>query len=126
MKIKDYFKRSVLWFFGLSITLIILYAVFLIFIIGPVDNSRENSVQIKDVVKNVWEDGAKDAAFALQEHGHGFYINRGLERGLSLNVLREELLGKEVSLWYARAWPLSGRHITRLEYDGRLIHNEWK
>jgi len=67
--------------------------------------------------------------FKLQGLDKTFYINRGLERGLDLKKLREDLTNKEIVIIYPKYWtPLdpgnSVRHISKIECDGRTVFTE--
>jgi hypothetical protein len=124
MKFKN--KRTILRVLGVLISLPILFLAFLILVVGPVDTSKENSVQYAGVVENIYEGGTMDIVFALKDHPNTFYINRGLEHGFTLEELRADLLGKEVDLWYAKSWTTGiGGHMTRLEHNSKVLFNEW-
>lgn len=119
-------KRTLLRAIGIIISLPILVLAFFVFIIGPVNISKENSVQHAGVVENIREGGTLDIVFKLRDNPNTFYINRGLEQGFTLDELRADLLGEKVVLWYAKSWTTGeGGHMTRLTHDGNVLFNEW-
>jgi len=54
-----------------------------------------------------------------------YYINRGLERGLTMLDLQQQLLGQKIVLWHAQSWQTSGGHITQVKIGGEVVYNEW-
>lgn len=111
---------------------LILFAVFIIFALRPIDTSKENSVIVIGTVSAVSEGGVKDLVFKLKDDKTSYYINRGLENGFSLEKAQKDFVGKKVVLNYAKSWtPLaptgtSCKHITYLTLDGNIIYSEWK
>lgn len=82
-------------------------------------------------VSKIFEGGIKDVVFKLEGHDTYYYINRGLEQGLELNQLQEDLIGNNVTIKYPKHWTLfninkASRHLSILEYDGKEIFNEIK
>ncbi len=95
----------------------------LIFRPVPLPDEKDCLV-IKGKVLEIHEGGAKDIVFRLSGDDRTFYVNRGIERGLTLERLRTELLGKEITIKYPRYWtPLgnSSKHISKIESSGRII-----
>ena len=119
-------KKVFYRFLVLLLAIPVLVVAFFVFIVGPVDSSRENSIQYAGVVASVAEGTSHDIVFRLKDHPHTYYINRGLESGLQLETLQKELTGQKIDLWYANSWPLKGGHITHLEHDGRIWFDEWQ
>ncbi|GAA0733082.1 hypothetical protein GCM10009430_46900 [Aquimarina litoralis] len=101
-------------------------------IIGPVPIVSEDEALIqKGIVSNVYEGGTKDIVFKLENNSDVFYINRGLERGLKISLLKKKLIGKEVIFKYPKHWtPLdwdnSSKHISKVETNSEVIFNELK
>jgi len=120
MKILFY---SILSLFILSITTFIL-------MFHPVDNSRDNSIEVIGKVVQVYEGGVKDLCFYLESDSSCYYINRGLENGLDLSKIKSQLLNKQVKIYYANYWSLFNvaelsKHINQLEYKDSIIYTEW-
>lgn len=60
--------------------------------------TAQNTYQVTAQVANISEGPGYDVRFVLEDDTKLYYINRGLERGLSLEGLRRTLLGKTVTL----------------------------
>jgi hypothetical protein len=92
----------------------------------PLPNEKDCLIATGNVIA-INEQGTNDIVFTLSGNDKTFYINRGLERGLSLEILRTELLNREITIKYPEYWtPLgnSSKHISKLESSGRTIFTE--
>lgn len=121
-------KKFLYWSIGIISLLFIAFVAFMFFIVkaGPVDSSKSNSVKITGVVKDVYEGGVKDLVFKLDNDSNVYYINRGLEDKFDLQLIKKELLGKEVILWYAKHRNTDSMHLTRLQINDSIYYTEWK
>ena len=119
MKSRYWIPLTALAFLGLAIL-----------IVRPVPIPKEEDCQsLKGTVTGIYEAGVKDVVFKLQGEDKEFYINRGLETGLELEKLRADLINKEIRILYPKYWtpldPLNSfRHISKLEYQGKIIYSE--
>ena len=106
------------------------FFILLIFAFKPVPIPAEANCKVMEgTVSKVFEGGEKDVVFLLHENDVAYYINRGLELGLTLESLRYQLKGKKVTIKYPKYWtPLDPynktRHISKLESDGEVIFTE--
>jgi len=91
----------------------------------PVDTSRDTSRHVTGEVEQIYDAGSYDIVFKLKDDDNRYYINRGLEQGLSISILERQLLGKPVDLYHAQTWYVDGGHITHLSTEDRLIFDEW-
>jgi len=95
----------------------------------PTPNEKDCLV-FTGVVEEINEGGYKDVLFKLKGVKREYYINRGLDYGLTLDDLRKNLIGKEVTIKYPDYTPLlaseSIRHLSKLEYNGITIYSEIK
>jgi hypothetical protein len=112
-----------------SSLIIVLLAVFIFKPVPIVTEDR--AVAETGTVTEIYEGGENDVVFRFAETTRRFYINRGLENGLELNQLREELIGKEITVKYPHYWtPLDWnntvRHISKVEFGENVIFNELK
>ncbi|MGK7397689.1 MAG: hypothetical protein ACNS62_24155 [Candidatus Cyclobacteriaceae bacterium M3_2C_046] len=102
------------------------------FVLKPVPiPSEEECLAATGTVFVIREGGEKDIFIRLNERDELFYVNRGLERGLQLNKLRETLINQKVTLKFPNYWtPLdpgnSVRHISKIEINGETVYSEFK
>ena len=85
--------------------------------------------QAGTVVKIETGKGSGDIVLSLQGDDHYYYINRGQERGLSINCLAAKLQNRKIELLTIRHWtpldPASNtRHIARIECEGEEVYSE--
>jgi len=101
-----------------------------VFTVRPIPIVKErDAVSAIGVVAQISEGPSNDVIIQLQGDATIYYINRGLENGLELNVLQERLTGQPVTLKYPNYWtPLdwnrTTRHISKLEFQGDVLFNE--
>ena len=101
----------------------------LIFRPVPVPNSVDKCLVFEGEVQAIYEAGVKDALFVFRDSDRRFYINRGLEYGLDLEDLRENLTGRRVTVYYPKYWtPLDPsnniKHLSQLNLEGEVIWTE--
>jgi|LakMenEpi03Aug12_release.lakeMendotaPanAssembly.Ray.scaffolds.fasta_scaffold1820098_1 hypothetical protein len=92
---------------------------------------EEQALLERGIVKSISEGGINDIVFVLENTDTRFYINRGLENGLDLNILKEKLIGNEVVFKYPRYWtPLDWnnklKHLSKVEFGKDIIFNEFR
>ena len=96
----------------------------------PIPNITESEANsITGIVKEVKESGTNDISFILEDVDIHFYINRGEEKGLSIQSLTQRLSGKEVEIMYPTYWTLLDpmgkiKHVSRLSIDEEVLFNE--
>jgi hypothetical protein len=96
----------------------------------PVPITSEADCKILNAtVADVYEQGTNDVVLKLQGDDRTFYVNRGLERGLNLQKLKTELIGREITLKYPDYWtPLdpgkTSIHVSKIEVAGRTVFTE--
>ena len=109
-----------------------IFFVIAVLILRPVPIVSEDKAIIETgVVKLIFEGGVNDVVFKLEDNNKRYYINRGLESGLTIKGLREKLIGEEVVFKYPRYWtPLDWnneiRHLSKVEFNNEVIFNELK
>ncbi len=54
-----------------------------------------------------------------------FYINRGLEKGLTLKYLNNTLLNKKVTLHLPKFWIGTSEHIAQLSIVNEIVYTEF-
>src|SRR5688572_28431155 len=106
------------------IMLCIAFVGFRLLILRPVPIlPEEECVSLKGTVTDVYEGGVKDVVLTLHGLKKFYYVNRGLERGLDVNTLKEQLINEEVIIKYPDHWtPLDinqrSIHISKIEHNG--------
>ena len=58
--------------------------------------------------------------------GDYYYINRGLEQGLTLQGLKNSVLNKEATLHLPKFAIGTSEHIAQLTVDGTVLYTEFK
>lgn len=116
-------------YFLITIGSLLLIVVILIFRPVPIV-SEEKAIAEQGIVTDVYVlSGGNDIVFRLKDTKRRFYINRGTERGLNPETLKEKLTGQEVVLKYPKYWtPLdwnnSVKHLAKVEFGEEVIFNE--
>ena len=115
--------------FFISVIFLLFIAGILIFRPVPII-SEDKAVVVEGVVSEIHERGVKDIVFKLKGDNTTYYINRGLEHGLTIEELKEKLIGNHVILKYPKYWtPLDWnnkiRHISKVEFNNDVLFNEF-
>lgn len=115
-------------YFIISAGLIVLVIVILCLRPIPI-LAEKDCLVLKGTVSEIYEGGVKDIVFKLRGKNQNFYINRGLQRGISLVELQAKLTGREVVLKYPDHWTLldpnnSSVHISKIEHAGQTVFTE--
>lgn len=58
-------------------------------------------------------------------HGDHFYINRGLEQGLSIDHIKQSVLNKNVRLHLPKFWIGTSEHIAQIEVKTDTLFTEF-
>jgi len=89
------------------------------------NSKQENCEQIEIKLEEVYEGGIKDIVFSDPE-GKFFYINRGLEQGLTLQRMKKKVLNKKVTLHLAKIITrTSSNHIAQMSLEKEAIYAEF-
>ncbi len=112
--------------------LLVLFGIVFILALRPISVSNESDCNVTSgIVVKLHEGGKNDIVFRLKDNQKIYYINRGLESGLTFEGLREQLLDNQVTIWSAKHWtPLDpkGRmnHICKVTYKDEVIYTEFE
>ncbi|MBD0254564.1 MAG: hypothetical protein ICV83_02495 [Cytophagales bacterium] len=87
-----------------------------------------NCGRVTGQLVQIQEGGTKDIVFKLRNDNDTYYINRGLERGLTLEEMKR-MEGKEISLYFVEHWtPFDAmhqvRHVAKVEVGERIVYDE--
>jgi len=114
--------------FAISFGIVLLF----VFLSGKsgLNKSKEACKKISGIVTSIYEDGTKDAVFQIAGQNKVFYINRGIEKNISISDLSQKLVGKEVNILYADNWsPLGSigesKPISELSAGEELVYTEF-
>ncbi len=113
--------RKLIWVAAI-IVLPSLGTIFLYLFKIPIPNEKYCLI-ITGTVADIYEAGERDIVFTLKEQSKAYYINRGLERGLDLQVLRTGLLNRPITIKYPKHFTGAG-HISKLESAGETVYTE--
>jgi hypothetical protein len=109
----------------------LIFFAFLAFVFRPVPILAEKDcLTVSGVLISASEGSSYDVVLRLAGDNTHYYINRGLERGLTMEQVRG-LLNEPVVLKYPSYWtPLDpgngSRHISKIESRGEVIFTELK
>ncbi len=110
-------------------TVLIIALLFLVF--RPISVSRDNSIVIKTTIDKVSQGSEDNIILKLNNTSGIFYINHGLQKGLNLDTLQQELQNREVSVLYLKSNFFSGlspvrgtKYITELKLGDKVIYSE--
>ncbi len=96
----------------------------------PVPNAPEEKCAVSKGILSAIEEGSSyDIYLSLEGDDKRYYINRGMERGLAINELKEQLVGQAVTVTYPKYWTVldpfgKTRHIAKLEYQNQVLFSE--
>ncbi|GEQ84587.1 hypothetical protein ULMS_00950 [Patiriisocius marinistellae] len=91
-----------------------------------IQNPDAEDCTFKEItVARVYEGGVKDIVFA-ESDGSFYYINRGLENGMTLEKMAEKTVGKKVKLHLAKTIFMSSEtnHISQLVVANDTLFSE--
>ncbi len=104
--------------------------VFVILALRPITTLHmSHCISTSGIVQSIIaHEGSKDINIRIDDEGR-YYINRGLELGLTEAGLKNKILGEEIIIHYADHWtPLDpsglGRHVSRVSYGNEIIFNK--
>ncbi|WP_109302304.1 hypothetical protein [Aquimarina sp. AU474] len=114
----------------------IVFVLFLVFMwsmvqtFRPVRNVQPNDVmKIKGTVTDIKEGPGFDIVITLENDNHYYYINRGLEYGLTIEQIQSNILNKTVTLYPIKRWTIFTRdsnmgHVSKIMINNKVIYNE--
>lgn len=87
--------------------------------------NQENCEQIEITVEEIYDGGIKEIVFSDPD-GKLFYINGGLEQGLTLQGMKNKVLNKKVTLHLAKIITrTSSNHIAQMPLEKEVIYAEF-
>ncbi len=121
------FKRI---YFGISslLFIVVMYLAFITF--KPIRNVSISDVNsVKGIVEKIEKATGGDLNITLKNDEHSYYINNALKEGLNPELVSDQILNKEVTLYHINRWtPFSTDgvfpHISKLSVGTKVIFNE--
>ena len=119
-------------FFSVSSVLFIVFMWLMIQTFRPIRNvTADDVLEIRGIVTKVEEGSGFDIVISLENDSHYYYINRGLQLGLTIEELQSKLLNKKVTLYSIHRWTIFTRdgnmgHVSKLILGDQVIFNEIK
>lgn len=90
-----------------------------------IQNAQPEDCVTKEIfVREIKDGGTFDILFK-ENSDDRYYINRGLEQGLTLEELEEKVLNKKVTLHLYKFWFGTSGHISQLTVDGDVLFTEF-
>lgn len=117
-------------FFSISSILFIGFMWVVIQTFKPVRNVQPDDViEVRGKVLKIEKSAGFDIIITLENDAHIYYINRGLQQGLTIDQLNTDLLNKTVILYPIKRWTIFTRdgimgHISKVVIDDQVIFNE--
>ncbi len=105
--------------------------VFMLLALRPLpEASIENCAMHTGIVADVTAGGGEaDIVIHLKNNHNIYYINRGMEAGLSISTLQKQLVNKKADLLTIKHWtpadPASRtKHIAKITVDSTVLYSE--
>ena len=112
---------------GIGSLILILLLTF--FALKPNNVSEKSCQKVSGVVTHINEAGVNDATFKLAGNETSFYINRALENKFTLNQLQNEILNKEVTIYFVKNSsflnPKESQQIRKMEIGKEAFYTEF-
>lgn len=105
-------------------TLFVLLVLF-IFSFGIYNTQPEDCTVMDTTIIDISEGSTFDIVFKNASNDR-FYINRGLEQGLNLDSLKQNVLNKTVTLHLAKLPIGTSHHIAQLEVNEQVLFTEFE
>jgi hypothetical protein len=120
-------KNSISWIFVTITILSILFILYLLFIvkIGPINYDKNKSLKVIGIIEELYEAGVKDLVFKLKDDSNIYYINRALENGFDLDLIKTDLLGERITIWHSDSRSMETYHILQFKYKDSIYYTEW-
>ena len=96
----------------------------------PVTNVQPDDVlELTGKVISIEEASGFDILIQLENDSHQYYINRGLQNGLSISKLQSDILHKKVTLYSIERWTIFTPdkvmgHIAKIMVEDKVIFNK--
>ncbi len=90
-----------------------------------IQNPKSEDCVIKEITVTAIKEGSS-YDIVIKEMGDDFYyINRGLEQGLTIEGLQEQIMNKKVNLHLYNFWFGTSEHISQLTLEDNVLFTEF-
>ncbi|MBT8262447.1 MAG: hypothetical protein KJO05_06465 [Bacteroidia bacterium] len=79
----------------------------------------------KEITVTAIEEGTSFDIVIKEKKDDFYYINRGLEQGLTIEGLKEQIMNKKVNLQLYKFWFGTSEHISQLTVDNNVLFTEF-
>ncbi|MAO08545.1 MAG: hypothetical protein CL596_07535 [Alteromonas sp.] len=90
-----------------------------------IEDPKPSECEIVEVTIDTISEGSSYDIVFKDSQNDKYYINRGLERGLSLDDLNSRVLNKKVTLHLAKLWVGTSEHIAQMQVGDEVIFTEF-
>lgn len=91
-----------------------------------INNAKPENCVTKDIMVAEIHEGSSYDIRLYDGKGDYYYINRGLENGLTMEGITEAILNKKVTLHlYKFKFGIESEHISQLTVDDKIIFTEF-
>ncbi len=90
-----------------------------------IQNAQPEDCEVVEVVLTEVKEGSSYDIVFSEGNKDFYYINRGLEQGLTIEDLQQQVLNKKVTLHLYKLWYGTSEHISQLSVDGNVLFTEF-
>lgn len=90
-----------------------------------IQNAQPEDCDTKEILIAEINEGSSYDIVLKENSDDRYYINRGLEQGLTIAELEEKVLNKKVTLHLYKFWFGTSEHISQLTVDGNVLFTEF-
>ncbi|MDC7995250.1 hypothetical protein [Altibacter sp. HG106] len=90
-----------------------------------ISDSKPEHCEVTTVNVQAISEGTSNDITLTDSEGASYYINRGLENGLTLAQLNEDILNKTVTLHLAKTLLGTSDHIAQITVNEAVVYSEF-
>lgn len=117
-------RKTFLIIFGTLLAFVLLCV--MLFKLLVIKETRPDECLVTQIKITAIEAGSSFDIFFTADTGQRYYINRGLEQGLTLNSLKKTTLNRTASVHLAKFALGVSNHISQLQVGDSIIFTEFK
>ncbi|MCW5518428.1 hypothetical protein J1N09_01160 [Aureitalea sp. L0-47] len=90
-----------------------------------IQDAQPEECETKEILVTEIKEGSSYDIVFKENNDDRYYINRGLEQGLTMADLEKKVLNKKVTLHLYKFWFGTSEHISQLTVDGNVLFTEF-